>query len=364
MEGLFQAKKLIDDAQSVFVLASKNSGVDSLGSALSLSYTLNNMGKIVNFFPEQIPKKYSPLLPLKAIPEEFVISVKGKEISELYYEKENQILNIFLSSKNTKIKKQDIKFTTPQERNAGRQESDLLITVGIERLEELGDFYEKNFKFFYQTPILNVDNKLLNNKFGNINLIFNNLPIAVILTKLINAFQKNPNENIKTWLMAGIIEFSQKREINQEVLESISDLTKKDLNYQKIINFFNSKEESNQTKLLEIALKKLVLFKSRHLPFIYITKKDFQNSGSAPKDLGFVLEKLINKFFRFSSFLLLWETNTPDNDIKGVFYSSNNNSIKKISNHFDGEKKGKGIIFNTKEANINDAKTKLIKVLS
>ena len=363
MEGLFQAKKLIDDAESIFVLASKNSGVDGLGSALSLSYTLNNIGKIVNFFPEQIPKKYSPLLPLKAIPEEFVISVKGKEISELYYEKENQILNIFLSSRNAKIKKQDIKFTTPQERNVERQESDLLITIGVERLEELGDFYEKNFKFFYQTPILNIDNELLNNKFGNTNLIFNNLPIAVILTKLINAFQKEPNENIKTWLMAGIIEFSQKREINQEVLESISDLTKKDLNYQKIINFFNAKEESNQTKLLEIALQKLALFKSKHLPFIYITKKDFENSCSAPKDLGFVLEKLINKFFRFSSFLLLWETSTPNNDIKGVFYSSNNNTVKKISNHFSGERKGKGVLFAMKERDIDKAKEKILEVI-
>lgn len=364
MEGLFQAKKLIDDAESVFVLASKNSGIDSLGSALSLSYILNNMGKIVNFFPEQIPKKYSPLLPSKAIPEEFVISVKGKEISELYYEKENQILNIFLSSKNAKIKKQDIKFTTPQERNATHQESDLLITVGIERLEDLGDFYEKNFKFFYQTPILNVDNKLLNNKFGNINLIFDNLPIAVILIKLISAFQKEPNENIKTWLMAGIIEFSQKREINREILESISDLTRKNLNYQKIINFFNTKKESSPTRLLEIALEKLALFKSVHLPFIYITKKDFENSGSTPKDLGFILEELTNKFFRFSSFLLLWETNTPNNDIKGVFYSLNNNSVKKISDHFNGERKGKGIIFNTREGNIGEAKIRLIKVLS
>jgi len=364
MEGLFQAKKLIDDAQSVFILTSKNPGVDSLGSALSLSYTLNNLGKIVNFFPEQIPKKYSPLFPSKTIPEEFVISIKGKEISELYYEKENQIFNIFLCSKNDKIKKQDIKFIAPQERNAARQESDLLITIGIERLEELEDFYEKNFKFFYQTPILNVDNKLLNNKFGNINLIFDNLPISVISAKLINAFKKEPGENIKTWLLAGIIEFSQKREINQEVLESISDLTKADLNYQKIINFFNSKEKSSQTKLLEIALKKLTLFKANHFPFIYITKKDFENSNSTPKDLGFVLEQLINKFFGFSSFLLLWETNAPNNDIKGVFYSLNNNTIRKISDYFNGEIKGKGIIFNTKERDINKAKTKLINALS
>ncbi len=363
MEGLFQAKKLIDDARSVFILTSKNSGVDSLGSALSLSYTLNNVGKIVNFFPEQIPKKYSPLLPPKAIPEEFVISVKGKEISELYYEKENQILNIFLCSKNDKIQKQDIKFTAPQERDAARQESDLLITVGIERLEELDDFYEKNFKFFYQTPILNLDNKPLNNKFGNINLIFNDLPIAVISAKLINAFKKEPGDNIKTWLLAGIIEFSQKREINQEVLESISDLTRADLNYQKIINFFNAKEESKQTKLLEIALKKLELFKSQQLPFIYITKNDFEKSNSAPKDLGFVLEQLINKFFCFPSFLLLWEANAPNNDIRGVFYSSNNNAVKKISDRFGGETKGKGVLFVIKERNIDNAKERVLEVI-
>jgi nanoRNase/pAp phosphatase (c-di-AMP/oligoRNAs hydrolase) len=364
MEGLFQAKKLIDSARNVLILTSRNPGVDDLGSALSLSYTLNNRGKIVNFFPKEVPKKYSPLFPPKAIPEKFVISIRDKEISELYYEKENQILNIFLSPKDDKIEKQDIRFTAPQGGGAANQESDLLVAIGIERLEQLGSFYEKNFKLFYQTPILNIDNRPLNNKFGNINLIFEDLPIAVTSAKLINSFNKKSNSSIKTWLLAGIIDFSQRKEINQETLKSIFSLTEADLNYGEIIDFFDLSEKPGQTKLLETALKKLEFRDNQQLPLVCLAKSDFQKSKTRPKDLGFVLEQLINKFFHFPSLLLLWESGSPDSYIRGVFYSSNKNAVTEISKRFKGRSKGRGVIFGTKERNMDKAREKVIKTIS
>jgi|AntAceMinimDraft_16_1070373.scaffolds.fasta_scaffold05589_4 nanoRNase/pAp phosphatase (c-di-AMP/oligoRNAs hydrolase) len=362
MEGLFQAKKLIDNAESVMVLAPKHPSVDSLASALSLSYSLNNLGKIVNFFPKKIPSAYSQIFPDKPLPEKFLISVKGKEISELYYEKENQILNIFLSSKNDKIEREDIK-CVDQQQDKLRKKTDLLITIGVERLDKLGNFYEKNFKLFYQTPILNIDNKSLNNKFGNINLVVENLPMSLISAKIINAFNKKSDKNIKMWLLSGIIEFSQKEKNGQNFTEDISSLTDANLNYGKIIDFFTQDEEKNQTRLLEIVLKKIEFCNKKQLPLVYITQADFENSNTTPKDLSFVLKQLINNFFHFSSLIILWESISSYKNIRGVFYSSHNNELTDVSNSFRGIRKNNGIIFNTKEQNINNVKEKLLKTI-
>lgn len=363
MEGLFQAKKLIDSARNISVLIPKNPGIDNLSSALSLSYTLNNIGKIVNFFPRKISRDYSPLLPSRIVPERFIISIRGKEVSELYYEKENQILKIFLVSKNNDIKEEDIKFTYPQESSQMMQESDLLLTIGIERLERLGNLYEKNFKLFYQTPILNVDNQPLNNKFGNVNLIVDDLPTSIISAKLISAFNKKANNNIKEWLLAGIIEFSQKKEINQEALDNVFNLLESNLNYREMINFFTISKNLSQKKLLETALKKLRFYSNKQLPIVCLAKKDFRESDATPKDLSFVLEQLINNFFYFPSLLLLWENISSDSYIRGVFYSSNENAIKKILKDLKGEVKNKGIIFKIKEQSMDKAKEKLIQII-
>ncbi len=170
-----------------------------------------------------------------------------------------------------------------QQQDKLRKKTDLLITIGVERLDKLGNFYEKNFKLFYQTPILNIDNKSLNNKFGNINLVVENLPMSLISAKIINAFNKKSDKNIKMWLLSGIIEFSQKEKNGQNFTEDISSLTDANLNYGKIIDFFTQDEEKNQTRLLEIVLKKIEFCNKKQLPLVYITQADFENSNTTPK---------------------------------------------------------------------------------
>ncbi len=360
-EGLYQAKKLLDDAKNILVLTPQNPGVDSLASAVSLSYTLNNKNKIVNLHPRSIPQNYASLFPQAANPNRFVISVKGKEISELYYEKENQILKIFLSPKGNKITKNDIKFDDFQE--SPKTESDLLITVGIENLEKLGDFYEENFKLFYQTPILNIDNQPTNNRFGNVNLISENLPTTLISNQLLELFPGPADQNIKTWILAGIIAFSKSRDSNQEITDSIFELITSNIRYKELLKFFAQNGSAQQLNVLEIALKKIEFRKEKQLPIISLTKKDFQESGANPRDLSFVLKGLTNNILRLPSLLLLWESESNENPVKGVFYSSKPFSSSKILEAFEGAAKGRGIIFKAKNGNINNVKEKIMEII-
>ncbi|PIS34838.1 MAG: hypothetical protein COT37_00525 [Parcubacteria group bacterium CG08_land_8_20_14_0_20_43_9] len=361
IEGLDQAKKLLDASKRVLILTPQNPGVDSFASAVSLSYTLNNKGKVVNLHPRNIPQNYAPLFPKPTNPSRFVITVRGKEISELYYEKENQILKIFLSPKDNKINKDDINFDDFQE--LPETESDLLITIGVENLEKLGNFYEKNFKLFYQTPILNIDNQITNSRFGNVNLIAGNLPMALISNRLIELLQDPTDSNTKTWILAGIIAFSRDKEINQEITSSVFGLISSNIHYKELLKFFAKDKDSRQLKLLETALRKIEFRREKQLPIICLTKKDFQESGARPKDLGFILKELTGNILQLPTLLLLWENENRQNPVMGVFYSPKPYSSGKILETFDGETKGKGIIFKTENGNMNDVKEKVMEVI-
>ncbi|MCX6738042.1 MAG: hypothetical protein NTY11_01315, partial [Candidatus Parcubacteria bacterium] len=335
-DGLYQAKKFLEDAKNILVLTSQNPSIDSFASAVSLSYTLNNKGKIVNLRPKQTPQNYSSLFPQTINSNRFVISIKSKEISELYYEKENQLLKIFLSPKDNKINKNDIIFDDLQE--IPETESDLLVTIGIENLEKLGDFYEKNFKLFYQTPILNIDNQESNNRFGNVNLISEDLPITLIFNQIIELLQFPTDQNIRTWILAGIIAFSKdkEKENSQEITNNILDLITSDIRYKELLSLFTKNENPNQIKLLETALKKIEFNREKQLPIICLTKTDFNNSNTDPKDLSFILKELTNNILRLPSLLLLWESKDRQNLIKGVFYSSKPYSSNRILETFKG----------------------------
>lgn len=362
-DGLYQAKKLLEDSKNVLVLTSQNPSIDSFASAISLSYTLNNKGKVVNLQPRETPQNYSSLFPQTINSNRFVISIKSKEISELYYEKENQLLKIFLSPKDNKIDKNDIIFDDLQE--IPETESDLLITIGIENLEKLDDFYEKNFKLFYQTPILNIDNQQSNNRFGNVNLISENLPITLIFNQIIELLQLPIDQNIRTWILAGIIDFSKNRDIenNQEITNNILDLITSDIRYKELLDLFIKNENPNQVKLLEAALKKIEFNSTKRLPIICLTRMDFNNSNTDPKDLSFILKELTNDILQLPSLLLLWESGDNKNSIKGVFYSSKPYSNNRILETFKGEQKGKGIIFNANSGNINNVKEKITEII-
>ncbi|MBU1045608.1 hypothetical protein KJ616_00610 [Patescibacteria group bacterium] len=360
-EGLYQAKKLLDSAKNILVLTPQNPGLDSLASAVSLSYTLNNKGKIVNLYPRTIPQNYALLFPQTLNPSRFVISIKGKEISELYYEKENQILKISLSPKGSKITKDDINFDDFQE--LPKTDSDLLITVGIENLEILEDFYEENFKLFYQTPILNIDNRPINNRFGNINLVSENLPMTLISNQLLDLLPGPTDQNIKTWILAGIIAFSKDRGANQEIMNSVFDLITANIRYKELLKFFAKNESVRELNILEIALKKIEFRREKQLPVISLTKKDFQESGTNPKDLGFVLEELSNNILRLPSLLLLWESENNKTPVRGVFYSSKPYSSSKILEAFEGTAKGRAIIFKAENGNINEIKEKIMEII-
>lgn len=361
MEELNQAKEIIAESQNILIIFPKTPDFDQLGTAVSLFYTLKKSGKLVNHLPKTLPANYPLLFQKYSLPKSFVITIKGREVSELYYEKQSQLLKIFLTLKNGDISKDNLKIAPKEETS---QEPDLVVTLGLQNLEQLGQFYEKNFKLFYQTSILNIDNQTANSRFGKINLIAKKQPLCLVLKQLFVLANYKLDNQVRLWLLAGIIGYLEKNNSSLESrhLINIFDLLGPEIDYQKLIAVF-CQEENNQSQLLERAFRKIELLKDRDLPVITLKKEHFEQTQTRPKDLGFVLLKLIKQGLRFPRLLLLWES-FSNPYVQAVFYSNQEELNQKIKANFNAEQRGKGLIFDTKKRGLEEAKKQVVEAMS
>lgn len=230
---IFKTKENFLESQNIWIFPSKNLP-DSIPSSLALFYTLKKLSKNVNLFLEDFPKNIKFLVPsLDFIdyPSEFTISIKNsdKDISQLCYERNENDLKLFFKLKKGIIKKKNVSFDWTWKK------PDLIVTIGMTKLDEIGKLPEK----IQKVPILNIDTQNGNKNFGSINLVDQNSTITEITTQLIESIDENLfEENINNCLLTGLILVSEnfsKSENLPQVFERVAFLMKKGGSWQKIV---------------------------------------------------------------------------------------------------------------------------------
>lgn len=360
MEALKQATEIITKADNLLIILPKQPNFDQLGSALSLFYTLNKSNKLVNLLPKKLPWDY-PLRPeQKLLPKNFVITIQDKEVTELRYEKEKRVFKIFLTIKDGQIDRNNIQIQTLP---GYEKEIDLIITIGIQNLEQIGSFYEKNFKLFYETPILNIDNQKANSQFGNLNLLNEKKPLTLTLEAILKEANYKIDKNIRLWLLSGAIGYLEKeKNTDEKTLTELLGLMNIETDYQKLVAIF-CKKNDRQTKLLQEGLKTLDFLKEKNLPIITLSAEKFRNSNTTSQDIKFLLQKLITETFCFPRLLLIWQSLTRP-ETQAVFYSQQKELNQKIKNEFQGQEKGRAILFSIGTRDLRQAKKQILKIIN
>jgi len=237
MKNYEEAEKTIKKSQNIWIFVSENLP-DSIPASLALFYTLKKLSKNVNLFLENFPKNIEFLIPsLDFIdyPGEFIISIKNsdEDISQLYYEKNENDLKLFFKLERGIIKKKNISF------DWAWKKPDLIVTIGIKKINEIGKLSEK----IQKAPILNIDAQNENKRFGSINLIDQNSTITEITSQVIKSIDENLfEENISTCLLTGLILISEnfsKPENLSQVFERVAFLMKKGGSWQKVNKSLN-----------------------------------------------------------------------------------------------------------------------------
>ncbi|OGZ84322.1 MAG: hypothetical protein A2599_02105 [Candidatus Staskawiczbacteria bacterium RIFOXYD1_FULL_39_28] len=223
-----EASQIITDSKNIYLIPSK--GQEATCSALALFYTLKQQGKNVNLVLETLPenlKFLSPSLDFVSYPKNFVISIPNKVagVSQIYYEKNDDALKIFLTLEKGAIKKDNISFYYQEAK------PDLIITIGVkDYAEELKNL--DSFGFLMESPILNIDNDKTNNKnFGKINLVEEKS-----LAETIFNLSDNISKESAKCLLAGLVIYTEnfQKNMTAEVFEKAGLLMKKGVDLSEI----------------------------------------------------------------------------------------------------------------------------------
>ena len=237
-----EAKKLISEAKNVSIISSQDNEPESLSACLALFYTLKELNKNVNLVIDNLPPKVKFLTPgadYVFTPQNFVISIPRNiaDISQVYYEKNEENLKIHLTTQRGVLKKDDISFYYTQAK------PDLVITVGIRDFRKEMENKLDSFGFLLGAPILNIDNNVLENqKFGKINLVFES-SISETTQSLVETFQDAlAIKNVAECLLTGLVIYYQNfqnQKTNPKVFKTVSILMEKGADYHKILENLN-----------------------------------------------------------------------------------------------------------------------------
>lgn len=348
-----QVFERLKQARNILIAIPQEINADNLASSLVLLELFKKQNKKAEIISsKKIPAKYL-FLPKNNLVKnnfeairDFIISINTEQnkISRIKYEQEKNNLKIFLTSPD-KIEEKNISL------KPGTFKYDLILTVGAQDLESLGDIFEKNSELFFEKPILNIDDQSSNENFGEINLVD---PTASSCAEILLTLFEEQNisvqdEETATLLLAGIIE---KTESFQNFKTTPKALTLASL----LINAGAKREEvvKNLYKTKPLALLRLwgrILSKinfneEKNIIFGEISSDDFIKTNSSSALLPMVMNEIYESFPLLNAAYLLWQDG--NDQIKGILFSPKNVVYSKIEESFNTAKKNNFLIFSDK----------------
>jgi len=293
---------------------------------------------------------------------DFLISINenGAKLSDLFYEKTQTGINLFLKTEG-ELQKEDINFERLSQKKL--ENANILITIGVTSFDEVQGFLKKE-----PEHIINIDNNPLNENFGHVNIIEpESTTVSEVALHVISFISEDLfDKQISTQLLAGIMKQTShlKDSLSPQTFQKIGFLVEQGADLKTISKEFGNNINEDTVHLFGEILTKTHFSESRNLGWVLLEEADFVRTNSTPKDLKFTLEKISSSLFPFQNFLILWEQHNSSTIVKGVFYSPIKNLSKEIASNFNGIIKGKGVLFDTTESNLQIVKDKVLTILN
>lgn len=363
MEQAKRIKKYIDKFQNIHLFGSPELYGDSLAAGLALYYSLKQTGKNATLINQGLPQEYEVLMekekhhPNQA---DFLISIKeaGAKLSQLFYEKTTDGLNLFLKTDGGELKQENI-FFQPLYNEM------LLITIGVQSLREI-----RNVLAGKKYSILNIDNSPDNEEYGQANLIEPNYAsLSEMAFDLACQISENKplSNQVASALWSGIVKKATNTanfRFNKESWRKIRFLRELGTDIAFLANnVFPGISQANE-RLFSQLLSATEIAEKNSLAWAFLTKTNFDNLEAAPNNLIFSFNKIQQGFFPVENFVCLWEQNNSPLLIRGVFYSQNRERTDKLASFFQGQRKGNGLLFTAKENSLKEAGDNIVNMIN
>ncbi len=359
MEKANEIKNIIREANTICIIPNDNEP-ESISSALALFYTLRELNKNVNLILDDLPKKLNFLTPsidFINTPKNFVISIprSSADVSQIYYEKNEDNLKIHLTIDKGQIKKESLSFYFEDAK------PDLIITLGIQDFQKQLSQKLNSFGFLLGSSILNIDNDYqVNKKFGTVNIIEPE-SITELTLEIINIAEGIINKNAANCLLAGLIiyyENFKSHKTSADVFDTAADLIKKGAKNTEIIdNLYRSTDD--EINILGNILKNIQTEENISVALI-----EGNDTSENIKREGFdsLIDKLKNVGVR-GNLLVLWQNKDPEYSVDGFFYSTTEDLIKRITDFYKLKAKNGLVWISIKNSEANSEKDRIINLL-
>ncbi|OQB10624.1 MAG: hypothetical protein BWY21_00208 [Parcubacteria group bacterium ADurb.Bin216] len=349
MERFENVKTSINNADNIRLLFPKNPSAECLSSVLALYFALKKMGKKVNIPLERVPDEIVSLLSKET--KKILISF-GKEVSEVYYDKEPNGLQLTIIPKNEnfsiedlsmKVDTEEIGFTTDE-----LEVFDLVIAIGLQRFDQIDELLQATEEELFDCTIINIDTNLNNEAYGDINIIEghkNLLRIISIILKqlgeenldktsmhfLVNGFMSQEGIHpesvpILKWLIRNGGDFTIYYSIiGADTPEWINDfaeiIVNSSLSEDKKTIYSYLDKEGDRNRILQVIK---IFHEKMVIPTFFIAFKD--NESRYPRTIFRTTEKALidilnNNFegqYKENGGVIDSEEETPQNLIKGI----------------------------------------------
>jgi len=298
-----QAIEYIKESKKIVIALDSKILVDNLSAAFVLSRILDHLNKPYQITIEKNPNNFSFLTKQMDIQSSFkqarslVISldIADQGLDNFYYNlnDNNSKLEVYVVPKNGFFNPDDVKV------GQGGFEYDLIITLGASDLFSLGNVYQDNTAFFHETPIINIDDKAANEKFGEINLIepTKSSVCEILFDFLENSYQSLIDKKIATALLAGILEKTQSFKVPTlapQTLEKASRLMAYEADRELVVKELFYNKSLAQVKLWGRVLARLKEDRSKKLYWSLINSGDYERAKADPEIITKVFEEVLN----------------------------------------------------------------------
>ncbi len=364
-----QIKELISKSKKILITTKAKPTGDGLASCLALKRALSKINKnaevIIDNFT--MPQEYSFLPDIFEIKTEVIklkkftinLDISQTGIDELSYDLEGNNLKIYLSPKRGVFTADDLKFQTSQ------FAYDLIFTLATSDLESLGKLYDHHRDFFYQIPVINIDNSPANEQYGHVNLVdITATSVAEILYRLISEWpEKIIDEPLATSLLTGIIAATRSfktANVTPNSLTLASQLIELGAKRQEIITHLYQTKTINTLKLWGRILARLQSYPQYKLIWSKLNPYDFTESGAQESEVSGVIDNLIAMSPLAEIIILFYQTSL--NETKIIARSLGTTSILNLTRTFTPQG-DKGEVFFILNKNLEEAEKEVTEVI-
>lgn len=366
-----QILSFIEKTSQPLITFPANFREDDVAAALALKLLLQKLGKkdvqiVSSKF--KLPENLTFLPSSKSIQEKlesvrkFIISVNiaKTKVDTISYNVKKDKLNFIISPKDGWFDDHDISTSSSGFNN------DAIITINSPDLEGLGEIYDDDTEFFYETPLLNIDYKAENENFGQINMTdITATSSCEIIGRLFYEFDKSLiDEDIATCLLVGMIANTKSwktENVTPQALTLASNLVALDGRREEIMNHLYRSRTISTLRLWGRVLARLQHDDVNNITWSVVPKEDFDRANAKVSELHGVIDELISNAQGAKIIVLLYQ---PSDELVCAYVTAGNKvNAQELVTEFKPEGAHHLAHFCLKEKDLKVAEQKVLDVI-